>query len=71
MPRNSECQIMPGKTENHLLRFHQVIYMPSSKAVEEVNKFFTQLTVQLQSSFNTTLDWEQCEVLLSREQEAD
>jgi len=40
------------------------------KAVEEVNKFFTELTVQLQSSFNTTLDWEQCEVLLSREQEA-
>jgi hypothetical protein len=42
-----------------------------SKAVEEVNKIFTQLTSQLQSSLNTTMDFEQCEELLEKEHTAD
>lgn len=41
-----------------------------SRAVEEVRKLFIQLTEQLQSNLNTNLDWEQCEVLLDKEQVA-
>jgi len=42
-------------------------YLTLHKAVEEVRILFTKITSQLQSSFNTTLDWEQCEVLLEKE----
>ncbi len=51
--------------------FSSVDLNPVSKAVEDVQNLFTQLTEQLQSKLNSTLDWEQCEWLLDKEQIAN
>lgn len=42
-----------------------------SRSVQEVKEFFDRITGQLQSTLNSTLDWEQCEGLLENEQAAD
>ena len=41
------------------------------RAVEDVNHLFTLMTEQLRSKLNATLDWEQCEGLLEKEQSAN
>lgn len=42
-----------------------------SKAIEDVKKLFLKLSSELQSNLNTSLDWEQCEGLLSKEETAN
>ena len=41
------------------------------RAVEEVRNLFSHLNEQVQANFTTTLDWEQCEGLLEKEQIVD